>query len=72
MPLLYRTGLGITQRGSKLRSNGKGQKSVVEEESTLRGHHPLNGLTRQAGAVTRRACRRPPSNRSRPGYPAGR
>jgi hypothetical protein len=34
VPLLYRTGLGITQRGSKLRSNGKGQKSVVEEEST--------------------------------------
>jgi hypothetical protein len=34
VPLLYRTGLGITQRGSKLRSNGKGQKTVVEEEST--------------------------------------
>ena len=33
VPLLYRTGLGITQRGSKLRSNGRGQKSVVEESS---------------------------------------
>lgn len=33
VPLLYRTGLGITQRGSRLRSNGKGQKSVVEESN---------------------------------------
>jgi hypothetical protein len=33
VPLLYRTGLGITQRGSKLRSNGKGQKTVVEESN---------------------------------------
>lgn len=32
VPLLYRIGLGITQRGSRLRGNGKGQKSVVGEE----------------------------------------
>jgi hypothetical protein len=31
VPLLYRIGLGITQRGSKIRANGKSEKEVVED-----------------------------------------
>jgi len=36
VPLLYRIGLGITQRGSKIRANGKSRKDEAEEAEIAR------------------------------------
>jgi hypothetical protein len=36
VPLLYRIGLGITQRGSKIRANGKSRKEEVEDAEITR------------------------------------
>ena len=35
VPLLYRVGLGITQRGARLRSNGRKEKVETEAEEQI-------------------------------------